>query len=104
MINGDNFMANVNSTNAKQSASSQKEPSLYELLQRYNKMAYKNLYNPNRNNATEKQKQEHNKNMVEANKEKLSVLREILRKVEYANKEFFKKLGVNVSNLKLDAT
>ena len=97
-------MANVNSTNAKQSASSQKEPSLYELLQRYNKMAYKNLYNPNRNNATEKQKQEHNKNMVEANKEKLSVLREILRKVEYANKEFFKKLGVNVSNLKLDAT
>ena len=53
-------MANVKSTNAKSKTAPAKEESLFELLQRYNKMAYKNVINPNRNGATKKQKQDYN--------------------------------------------
>lgn len=99
-------MAQNKQTNQQQTSKStaaKKQESLYELMRRYDKKAFKSIYSK-KSFATERERDLYNKKMAKANSEKIHDLREVLRRIEYSHKKFFEKLGVSVSNLQFEST
>ena len=87
-------MADVKNSQNKEN---KKEPSLYELLQEYNKTVYKKAEKPAVSKQEDKRKEQ--ELLIQRNRERVKIFKDIVRKVEYSNKSYFSGLGLNVSNL-----
>ena len=80
------------------------EESLYEIMKRFDKTAYKSVYRKDRTFKNEQDKAEYNNKVQALNAQKINDFRKIIDNVERYNKSYFAQLGIDVSHLRFNGT